>query len=110
MGEANASIPTVQPFFGRPMWGAYPASASLNSISFVSEISITSGVIKSYGLKKRFEPVKNCRNITKKAMKWNDTTPKMEVDPEAFRVYMDGELADIPAAKQIPLSRFYNIF
>jgi urease alpha subunit len=28
--------------------------------------------------------VKNCRNIGKKDMKFNDTMPKMEVDPESY--------------------------
>ena len=45
MGDANASIPTVQPVLPRPMWGANPASAALNSVSFVSRVSITSGTL-----------------------------------------------------------------
>ncbi|OBZ72360.1 Urease [Grifola frondosa] len=110
MGDANASIPTVQPFIGRPMWGSYPASAALNSISFVSEISITSGVIASYGLAKRYEAVRNCRKVTKKDMKWNDATPKMRVDPEKYEVHADGVLADIEPAERLPLSRKYNLF
>ncbi|KAG8742044.1 Urease [Ceratobasidium sp. 414] len=46
MGDANASIPTVQPVYSRPMWGAYPGSAALNSVSFVSQISISSGKLR----------------------------------------------------------------
>lgn len=110
MGDANASIPTVQPFIGRPMWGAHPASAALNSISFVSEISITSETIKSYGLSKRAESVKNCRKVTKKDMKWNDALPKMRVDPESYEVKADGVLMDVVPAKKLPLGRNYNIF
>ncbi|KAI0833241.1 urease [Trametes gibbosa] len=110
MGDANASIPTVQPYYGRPMWGSHAASAALNSVSFVSEVSITSGAIASYGLKKRFEAVRNCRSVTKKDMKWNDATPKMAVDPESYEVHADGELADIGPAIRLPLSRYYNIF
>lgn len=86
MGDANASIPSVQPFFGKPMWGAKPGSAALNSVAFVSQISITSGTVQSYGLSKRFEAVRNCRTVTKKDMKWNDATPKMSVDPESYEV------------------------
>ncbi len=110
MGDANASIPTVQPFIGRPMWGSYAGSAALNSVSFVSEVSITSGTIASYGLRKRFEAVRNCRKVTKKDMKWNDATPKMTVDPESYEVHADGELADIEPAEKLPLARYYNIF
>ncbi|RDX57536.1 urease, partial [Lentinus brumalis] len=104
MGDANASIPTVQPFIGRPMWGSYAGSAALNSVSFVSEVSITSGTIASYGLRKRFEAVRNCRKVTKKDMKWNDATPKMTVDPESYEVHADGELADIEPAEKLPLA------
>ncbi len=43
MGDANASIPTVQPVIGRPMWGAQPAAAALNSLNFVSQVSIDMG-------------------------------------------------------------------
>ena len=110
MGDANASIPTVQPFFGRPMWGAYPASAALNSVSFASRISIESGIIASYGLSKRFEAVRNCRSVKKKDMKWNNATPKMTVDPENYEVHADGVLADVEPADKLPLGRAYNLF
>ena len=54
------------------------------SITFVSKASIESGVVKSYNLRKRVEAVKNCRNIGKKDMKYNDSMPKMKVDPERY--------------------------
>ncbi|KAJ8508727.1 hypothetical protein ONZ45_g9016 [Pleurotus djamor] len=110
MGDANASIPSVQPFYGKPMWGSYPASAALNSVAFVSQISITSGTVASYGLSKRFEAVKNCRKITKKDMKWNDATPQMKVDPETYEVRADEELADVEPATKLPLTKVYNLF
>ncbi|KAK7690863.1 Urease [Cerrena zonata] len=110
MGDANASIPTVQPVYGRPMWGSFASSAALNSVTFVSEISITSGIMASYGLSKRFEAVRNCRKVTKKDMKWNDALPTMEVDPETYEVRADGELADAAPATKLPLSRQYNLF
>ncbi|KAF9065826.1 urease [Rhodocollybia butyracea] len=110
MGDANASIPTVQPSFCKPMWGASPASAALNSIAFVSQISIDSGRVASYGLAKRFEAVKNCRNIGKKDMKWNEKMPKMSVDPETYEVRADGEIVDVGPAEKLPLGKGYNLF
>ncbi|KAH7928060.1 urease [Leucogyrophana mollusca] len=110
MGDANASIPTVQPFYSKPMWGAYPAAAALNSVAFVSQISLDSGTIKSYGLSKRCEAVKGCRQVTKKDMKWNNATPKMSVDPESYEVRADDVLADIEPATRLPLARQYNLF
>lgn len=110
MGDANASIPSVQPFYSKPMWGSKPGSAALNSVAFVSQISIGSGAIASYGLSKRVEAVRACRTVSKKDMKWNDATPKMSVDPENYEVRADGELADIAPAQTLPLARLYNIF
>ena len=54
------------------------------SITFVSKASIESGVVGSYNLRKRVEAVKNCRSIGKKDMKYNDSMPKMKVDPERY--------------------------
>lgn len=92
------------------MWGAKPASAALNSVTFVSEISLTSGAIESYKLSRRFEAVKGCRNITKKDMKWNSLTPKMTVNAETYAVHADGILVDIAPATVLPLTKLYNLF
>lgn len=85
-------------------------SAALNSVAFVSGISIESGTVQKYGLNKRCEAVKNCRNVTKKDMRWNFATPKMTVDPESYEVRADGVLMDIEPAERLPLARAYNIF
>ncbi|CUA68934.1 urease [Rhizoctonia solani] len=110
MGDANASIPTVQPVYPRPMWGAQPGSAARNSVAFVSDISITSGTIEKYGLSKKAEAVRNCRTVRKKDMKFNYSTPKMSVDPETYEVHADGVLATVPPAETLPLTRAYNVF
>lgn len=110
MGEANGSIPTVQPTYGRPMWGSLPPSAALNSIAFVSQASIQTGTVASYRLGKRVEPVVGCRRVRKRDMKWNDALPSMTVDPESYEVRADGVLADIEPARRLPLGREYNLF
>ncbi|ORY73615.1 urease [Leucosporidium creatinivorum] len=110
IGDANASIPTVQPVIGRPMWGAYPDVAALNSLLFVSELSISTGTIASYNLKKQAVPVKNCRNIGKKDMKNNSYKPKITVDPESYRVEADGVHCIVEPATKLPLAQKYMIF
>ena len=80
------------------------------SILFVSESSISSGNIASYGLKKRIEAVKNCRNIGKKDMKFNDAMPKMKVDPENYRVEADGVHMTCEAADSLPLSQASYVY
>lgn len=84
-GDPNASIPTVEPVIMRPMFAPLVPSTS---IVWVSQASIDNGMVRSYGLRKRVEAVKNCRNITKSDMKYNDLMPKMKVDPES---YVSGE-------------------
>ena len=110
MGDANASIPSVQPFFGKPMWGAQAASAARNSVVFVSQVSLDSKSVLLYRLAKRAEAVRGCRNVRKSDMKWNNATPKMQVDPESYEVRADGVLADVAPAEKLPLTRVYNLF
>ncbi|KAF7910642.1 uncharacterized protein EAF01_002152 [Botrytis porri] len=102
MGDPNASIPTVQPIISRPMFAPLVPSTS---ILFVSESSISSGTIATYGLKSRVEAVKNCRIVGKKDMKFNDQMPKMKVDPENYRVEADGVHIVCEAADWLPLGQ-----
>lgn len=48
MGDANGSIPTVQPVIGRPMWGYHPSAAALNSVVWVSQASVDIGAYISH--------------------------------------------------------------
>jgi urease len=79
-------------------------------VTFVSQASIESGLVNSYGLKKRIEPVKNCRKISKKDMKFNDVMPKMKVDPESYRVEADGMLCTAEPSDKLPLSQEYYVY
>lgn len=86
----------------RPMFATLVPSTS---VLFVSAASISSGAISSYNLKKRVEAVRNCRNIGKKDMKFNDAMPRMTVDPENYRVEADGVHATCEAATSLPLTQ-----
>ncbi|MCJ1229810.1 Urease [Toensbergia leucococca] len=107
MGDPNASIPTVEPIIMRPMFATF---VPRTSITFVSQASITSGTIASYNLRKRIEVVKNCRNIGKRDMKYNDTMPKMKVDPETYMVEADGMICKAEPATELPLTQQYYVF
>ena len=110
MGDANASIPTVQPIYGRPMHGANAGAARWNSIAFVSAISIESGTIASYGLSKRVEAVKGCRSISKRDMVRNNKMPKIKVDPETYDVHADGVLCTVEPATRLPMTQTQHLF
>ncbi|KAL1954602.1 hypothetical protein VTO42DRAFT_897 [Malbranchea cinnamomea] len=107
IGDPNAAIPTVEPMIMRPM---YASLLPQTSIMFVSQASVDSGLIETYGLKKRVEPVKNCRNISKMDMKHNDTMPKMKVDPETYIVQADGMVCTAEPADNLPLTQQYFVF
>jgi len=107
MGDPNASIPTVEPVIMRPMFATMVPSTS---ITFVSKASVDSGAVSSYALRKRVEPVKNCRNISKTDMKFNNVMPKMKVDPERYTVEADGEVCTAEPATSLPLTQQYFVF
>jgi urease subunit alpha len=110
MGDPNASIPTPQPVYMRPMFGAFGKATGPCSVAFVSEICKKSGAAKNYGLTKQILAVKDCRNIGKKDLKWNNAMPKITVDPETYEVRADGELLTCEPAKVLPLAQRYFLF
>jgi urease subunit alpha len=110
MGDANASIPTPQPVYGRPMFGAFGAALSKTCLSFVSKVSLEEGIVERYGLKRQVVPVANCRTIGKQDMKNNAAMPKIEVDPDTYQVRVDGELATCEPASILPLAQRYFLF
>ncbi|MDR2199280.1 MAG: urease subunit alpha [Deltaproteobacteria bacterium] len=113
MGDQNASIPTPQPSFFRPMFGALGRAAASNSVSFVSPASLEAGledVLKEKGLGRRLKAVKNTRSLGKRDMLLNDRTPKIDVDPQTYVVKVDGVPAASKPALELPLARRYFLF
>jgi urease subunit alpha len=114
MGDANASIPTPQPVWMRPMFaGGAPCGARAAagaSIAFVSQTCVAQGVAAGYGLAKRIEPVRRCRGLGKRDMRLNDALPRITVDPETYRVTADGVPLTCEPARELPLARRYFLF
>ncbi len=48
MGDPNASIPTPQPVYTRPMFGSYGRSVERSAVTFVSEAAQAAGVGEKY--------------------------------------------------------------
>ena len=110
MGDPNASIPTPQPVFMRPMFGGFDRASSPISVAFISQLAKSKGSAEGYGLNKRLEPVIRCRKIGKKDMKLNDATPKITVDPETYQVTADGDNLTCDPAPKLPLAQRYFLF
>jgi urease subunit alpha len=109
MGDPNASIPTPQPYFSRPMFGALGRAVGPTSVAFVSAASLAR-VRGSYGLTKRVVAVQNCRTVGKRDLKLNSALPDIQVDPETYRVTADGIHLTCEPADKIPLAQLYGLF
>ena len=110
MGDPNASIPTPQPVYSRPMFGAYGRSMETNSVIFVSQSAIENKSLDELALRKKLVPIKNTRNISKKSMKLNDLCPDIEVDPETYEVRLNGELITCEPAKELSMAQRYFLY
>jgi urease subunit alpha len=111
MGDPNASIPTPQPMHYRPMFASFGKALQHSSVTFVSKSFALGKTARRLGLEKELIPVENVRGgISKKSMIHNDATPVIEVDPETYRVTIDGELATCEPAKELPMAQRYFLF
>lgn len=110
MGDPNASIPTTEPVYYKPMFGAFGRAKKSTSFVFTSKLAIEDGLENKLKTRKKFLAVKNCRNISKKDMIHNNITPKIEIDPETYRVTVDGKIATVEPATKLSLARLYNLF
>jgi len=110
MGDPNASIPTPEPVYYRPMFGALGSAKYSTSFTFTSKLAIRRGLARKLGLKKKLLPVQKCRKIGKRSMMYNNLTPKIEIDPETYVVKVDGKVATTEPATKLSLARLYNLF
>ncbi|GAB2955022.1 urease subunit alpha [Micromonospora polyrhachis] len=107
MGDPNASLPTPQPVYYRPMYGTLGSALTQNCITFVSQAGYENGIAEKLGLQRQIIPVYGTRGLTKRDMIRNDKLPKLEVDPETFAVKVDGKHATVPPAQNLPMSQLY---
>ena len=110
MGDPNASIPTPQPVYTRPMFAAFGGSVQNSAVSFVSAAAQDAGIGAALGLAKTTVPVEHTRTISKADMVHNDYCPDIEVNPETYEVRADGELLTCEPAIELPMAQRYFMF
>jgi urease subunit alpha len=110
MGDPNASIPTTEPIYYRPMFGAFGKATQSTSYTFTSKLAIEKGLEKKINTGKKLVPVTNCRNIGKKDMMYNNSTPKIEINPETYQVKVDGKTATVDPSTSVSLNRLYFLY
>ena len=110
MGDPNASIPTPQPVYYRPMFGSFGQATNRIACHFVSALSLTQGDLAQRGLRKPLLPVQSCRQLTKTDMRWNNYLPRLHVDAETYEVSIDGQRITCDPAPSLPLAQRYFLF
>ncbi|MBV8782092.1 MAG: urease subunit alpha [Phycisphaerae bacterium] len=110
MGDPNASIPTPQPVYMRPMFASFGRASGPVSLALVSGLSLERGTVQQYGLHKPLTAVKHCRSLRKSDMRLNDATPEIRVDPETYQVWANGELLTCSPAQMLALAQRYSLF
>ena len=110
MGDANASIPTPQPVHGRPMFASFGKAINSTSLTFVSKAALKAGVPEKLGLQRQVVAVSGIRSIRKSDMKLNDAQPAIEVDPQTYEVFADGQLLTCEPAAVLPMAQRYFLF
>ena len=110
MGDPNASIPTPQPAFYRPMFGALGRAKHATSYTFVSQAALDRAVPEQLGLQKQIAAVRHCRGLGKVDMIHNSTLPHIEVDPETYVVKADGQILTCAPAARLSLAQRYFLF
>jgi urease subunit alpha len=107
MGDANASIPTPGPVHGRPMFAAFGGALAPSCLTFVSQAALEDDLPRRLGLRRRCVPVVRTRDIGKAEMRNNAALPVMEVDPQTYEVFADGNLLTCEPAHELPLAQLY---
>lgn len=106
MGDPGASIPTPEPVRYRPMFGAQlPSTRRI----FLSAAGLRAGVLEQL-VRTPGVAVQSTRTIGKASMVHNGAMPRIDVDPETFSVFVDGELATCEPANALPMAQRYFLF
>src|SRR5699024_4377073 len=102
--------PTPQPMKYRNMFATRGKGVSNSSVTFVSQAAMDNDIKGKLGLEKIILPVKNIRQLTKKDMKLNTATPKIDVDPQTYEVKVDGKVLSWEPVDTVPMGQQYFLF
>ena len=107
MGDANASIPTPQPVFARPMFGAFGRAADAAQ----PDLRLAGGAGRGYRATLRLAAAggggEGLPQDRQEGPAAQHATPDIRVDPDTYRVWADGELLTCEPAKVLPMAQRY---
>jgi urease subunit alpha len=92
------------------MFAGRGRAAAEVSLGFVAPSALDGGLGEGLALRRELRSVADTRGLTKADMPGNDALPEIRVDPDTFRVWIDGELVEPRPAKELPLAQRYFLF
>lgn len=109
MGEANASLMTCEPLKYRPQWAAYGRTPADVSVNFVAAAAIEAGLGTRLGLNTPLVACRGARALTKADLLHNDYLPDITIEPDTYRVMVDGQVCTSTPMTTVPLGRRYTL-
>jgi urease subunit alpha len=112
MGDANASIPTPQPQFPRPMFGGFGGLPARLGVQFVAPAALEAGVGDRWTSDRPLVATRDVSRLSKADLPENSALPRIDVDSESFDVRIDGDLIEHHAdpVTELPMARRYFLF
>ena len=107
LGEGNASIPGSQPTIYRAHWGGSGLAAASVSANFVSTAAAAGGFRRQVRSRRRALAVTGTRRVGKRHMLYNQTNPRIEIDPRTVEIRIDGAPLPPLPDEDLPLNRRY---
>ena len=107
LGEGNASVSRVEPVIYGPTWGGTGTVPSRVAATFVSQLSLDSGVAQRIRGDRDLLPVRGCRGLTKGDLVLNDASPNIDVQLDSGAVFLDGEELTCEPIHEFSLNRRY---
>lgn len=109
MGEANASLMTCEPLRYRPQWAAYGRTPADVSVNFVATAAIDAGLADRLELRTPLVACRGARALTKTDLLHNDYLPEITIEPDTYRVIVDGQPCVSTPMTRVPLGRRYTL-
>lgn len=107
-GDVNASIELCQPMIYRKQYAAMGNNCNRYCKVFVTQKAIDhrlgEKVPNSAG---KLVPIKNTRNLKKSDMVRNSFCPDIKIDPETYKVFVNGEHITCEPLTEVPLGQRY---
>ena len=89
------------------MFGAFGKALAPSCLTFVSAAALDADIPNQLGLDRTCMAVSETRSVRKSMLKLNSALPKMNVDPQTYEVFADGELLTCEPADTLPLAQRY---